>query len=52
MTGLTNPVFTEAGEYRFQFSVAGQILGSTSFWVQQVGGLDQPTPEVATEEQP
>src|SRR6266404_7969129 len=33
ITALTAPVFTKSGEHRFQFSVAGQVLGSTSFWV-------------------
>jgi hypothetical protein len=38
ITALTAPVFTHPGEYRFQFSAAGQVLGSTSFWV-------HPTPD-------
>jgi hypothetical protein len=40
VTALTAPVFTHAGEYRFRFSAAGQVLGGTSFWV-------HPTPDGA-----
>lgn len=38
ITALTAPMFAHAGEHRFRFSAAGQVLGSTSFWV-------HPTPD-------
>ena len=42
ITALTAPVFTHDGEHRFQFSAAGKVLGSTSFWVHRTRAGDAP----------